>query len=163
MPKNLPKYSLLIVNHVFKSICLFPNVRNDWLWMNNAKKTKQLLCTCLTWHFPCKLCFMETMLLSYKQSSRTTESLSHALRPLKQTTTNFQVKLSLDPEMCFYDLKAEKSSKLKKKYQPKNQQATQGFPCKCFIYITPSLDFPHVWSEALTGRSADAISPLKAH
>lgn len=101
--------------------------------------------------------------LSYKQSSRTTESLSHALRPLKQTTTNFQVKLSLDPEMCFYDLKAEKSSKLEKKYQPKNQQATQGFPCKCFIYITPSLDFPHVWSEALTGRSADAISPLKAH
>lgn len=57
---------------------------------------------------------METMLLSYKQSSTTTESLSHALRPLKQTTTNFQVKLSLDPEMCFYDLKAEKSSKLEK-------------------------------------------------
>lgn len=80
------------------------------------------MCTCLTWHFSCKLCFMETMLLSYKQSSRTTESLSHALRPLKQTTTTFQVKLSLDPEMCFYDLKAEKSSKLEKNTNPKTSK-----------------------------------------
>lgn len=77
--------------------------------MNNAKKQNNF----------CALVLLDISLTNCAQWKQCYCPISNHPEPLKQTTTNFQVKLSLDPEICFYDLKAEKSSKLKKKPHPK--------------------------------------------